>query len=198
MWMKKQTFVLSTVSDSVKTGRKDKLSSCERLQETVGGMLAEICSTAQDHTPTAPDYGYSFLKHLAAYPASSFKKQSAQRHFSLWSCHHGSFSASFEALKTRFQMSYKETGSVPTLFGPFWPHLRTVMWQASAAPFHKNTATTAELLCSYITLRMHFAVKDVCKNLCSLEKVAFATNNAKPLRRLPVQLLHRKQHCDCK
>ncbi|KAH9372252.1 hypothetical protein HPB48_012050 [Haemaphysalis longicornis] len=39
--------------DSMKRGEKDRLSSYESLQETVGAKLSEICATAQDYTCSA-------------------------------------------------------------------------------------------------------------------------------------------------
>ncbi|KAL3225051.1 hypothetical protein MRX96_026146 [Rhipicephalus microplus] len=65
----------------MKRGRKDTLSSHERLQEAIRAKLAEICSTAQNETPTAPDHGYStpaaqdcVIYYLCGYLVRSYLK----------------------------------------------------------------------------------------------------------------------------
>ncbi|KAH8025801.1 hypothetical protein HPB51_012123 [Rhipicephalus microplus] len=76
-----QTFVLATVADSMKRGRKDTLSSHERLQEAIRAKLAENSSTSQNETLTAPDHGYStpaaqdcVIYYLCGYLVHSYLK----------------------------------------------------------------------------------------------------------------------------
>ncbi|XP_077556947.1 uncharacterized protein LOC144170810 [Haemaphysalis longicornis] len=205
------TFVLATVADSMKRGQKDRLSSYESLQETVGAKLSEICATAQDSTLTAPDHGYStptaqdcVIYYLCGYLVHSFLK-----HEKCSDCIRSIQSENAEVPEAflTLERSFKEGSlKLPSweLFCMFRGIEHKVSDQLQRNRLCSDTfwtlldalrdcdvtsvgcpvhkdTTTAELLRLYIVLRMHFAAKDVCKSLSSSEKVASARKKAKLL-----------------
>lgn len=204
-----QTFVLATVADSMKRGRKDTLSSHERLQEAIRAKLAEISSTAQNETPTAPDHGYStpaaqdcVIYYLCGYLVRSYLKHqrcsdcvrniqsenaecpeaflTLEREFK-----HGSLKlpswelfCMFRGIEAKISDELQKNRLCSETFWSLLDALEDCDITSVGCSVHKVT-TTAELLHSYIVLRLHFAARDTCKSFSSSEKVASARKKVK-------------------
>ncbi|KAH8026343.1 hypothetical protein HPB51_020049 [Rhipicephalus microplus] len=204
-----QTFVLATVADSMKRGRKDTLSSHERLHEAIRAKLAEISSTAQNETLTAPDHGYStpaaqdcVIYYLCGYLVHSYLKHqrcsdcvrniqsenaecpeaflTLEREFK-----HGSLKlpswelfCMFRGIEAKISDELQKNRLCSETFWSLLDALEDCDITSVGCSVHKVT-TTAELLHSYIVLRLHFAARDTCKNFSSSEKVASARKKVK-------------------
>lgn len=80
------TVVLAAVQETMKKGKKDRLASHKRLQETIKGKLAKMCASTKDEATdvgasTAADHGYSVpvaqdfvIYYLCSYLVHSFLK----------------------------------------------------------------------------------------------------------------------------
>ncbi|XP_075751644.1 uncharacterized protein LOC142817793 isoform X1 [Rhipicephalus microplus] len=203
-----QTFVLATVANSMKRGRKDTLSSHERLQEAIRAKLAEISSTAQNETPTPPDHGYStpaaqdcVIYYLCGYLVHSYLKHqrcsdcvrniqsenaecpeaflTLEREFKHESLKLPSASnCMFRGIEAKISDELQKNRLCSETFWSLLDALEDCDITSVGCSVHKAT-TTAELLHSYIVLRLHFAARDTCKSFSSSEKVASARKKVK-------------------
>ncbi|KAL3223273.1 hypothetical protein MRX96_027682 [Rhipicephalus microplus] len=193
----------------MKRGRKDTLSSHERLQEAIRTKLAEISSTAQNETPTALDHGYStpaaqdwVIYYLCGYLVHSYLKHqrcsdclrniqsenaecpeaflTLEREFK-----HGSLIlpswelfCMFRGIEAKISDELQKKRLCSETFWGLLDALEDCDITSVGCSVHKVT-TMAELLHSYLVLRLHFAAIDTCKSFSSSEKVASARNKVK-------------------
>ncbi|CAN7951331.1 unnamed protein product [Ixodes pacificus] len=205
------TLVLATVQETMKLGKKDKLASHERLQETLRVKLAEICSPAQVGTKVAPDHGCtlpsaqdcvvyylcgylvrSFLKHERC-PAriENFQSSSAQCPEALLTLQRefkeGSLKLPSWELFSMFRNVEREVSPMleenSLCVDSFWNLLETIKDcdVPSVSCPAHKDILSAELVQAYIVLCLHFAAKDASRKLGVSQKVVAVRKKAKLL-----------------
>ncbi|KAH6921093.1 hypothetical protein HPB50_027921 [Hyalomma asiaticum] len=199
------TDLLSKGARYVLTGKLNQ----DPLEEAVRAKLAEISSTAQSETPTAPDHGYStpaaqdcviyyvcgylvhsYLKHErcpdcvrsiqsenAECPEAFLTLEREFKHGSLKLPSWELFSV-FRGIEAKISDELQENRLCSDTFWGLLDALEDCDITSVGCSVHKVT-TTAELLHSYIVLRLHFATRDTCKCFISSEKVASARKKVK-------------------
>ncbi|CAN7938465.1 unnamed protein product [Ixodes hexagonus] len=210
------TFVLATVQETMKSGKKELLASHERLQEALRKRLAEISTPAQrgeaqtgrraapDHGYTVPAAKYCVVYYLCGYLVHSFLKHekcaacisdiqspnaqcpeallTLEKEFKEGSLKFPSWElfTMFRGIENKISSMLKEKQLCVDTFWNLLDKIEGCDVSSVGCSAHKDTLT-AELLQSYIVLRMHFAAKDACKKLSVPEKVATVRKKAKLL-----------------
>ncbi|KAL3213270.1 hypothetical protein MRX96_035541 [Rhipicephalus microplus] len=178
------------------------------MNEAIRAKLAEI-SSAQNETPTALDHGYStpaaqdcVIYYLCGYLVHSYLKHqrcsdcvrniqsenaecpeaflTLEREFKHRSLKLPSWElfCMFRGIEAKISDELQKNRLCSETFWSLLDALEDCDITSVGCSVHKVT-TTAELLHSYIVLRLHFAARDTCKSFSSSEKVASVRKKVK-------------------